>query len=505
MKSNLILILAALLVYSCAASPTIEPTRGLAQVSEPQSQEEKLFQDLWATQAPANEFMRQVGRTVSLYLRAQKYLLDFDKELTGDLNALNRSESYRKLQVLREMQETQVGYITFLYGRVIDMEQSDDPEAKKKAGNVLSSLGRYMLSNRSKLNRLAMQDVVQALRAVREERKQKSAELEGIEFKTPEEITAFLNQKEGDIGRREALAAAAQKEAVQVDPEFDQAFVDSEKAEAKAARDPQAQVNFAPNPGRSGNLMGHELPMGTFAITFDDGPHLEYTPQILKVFHDAEFKTSFFWLAKNLAGHRKVMNKAGQTIDDIVTDARKAGHTLGNHSYSHADLSKPEEVLAHLDPPTSLDKEINVSTAIDTEVYGVKPSYFRCPYGSCIFKNTTKVREMIAAQRMLHVTWTIDSLDWQDKDPASVYSRVMKQVLKNGRGIILFHDIHPQSLAASTMVVNQYFAKHRDEVKLKSISQIVRELNSLPPISPPNVPPPETPSILKWLPWGRSE
>jgi peptidoglycan/xylan/chitin deacetylase (PgdA/CDA1 family) len=515
MKSKLILILTSTLVIGCAVSPTLTPNRGIAQLSTASelAKSEKEFQDLWSSPAPAAEFLKQVERMASLYFRAQKFLLDFDAELNGDLNALNRSESYRKLQVMRGLQEAQVEKVSFLYGRLIDMEQSGEPVSVKKANLVLSSFGRYMLLNRNKLNRLAMQNVVDDLRAVRAEHKQKAAELDSIEFKSPEEITDFLNAKEGDVARREALTRAAKNEAVIIDPEFDQAFVDSEKAEAKAARDPQSEINYYPSTGRSGNLMGTELPMGTFAITFDDGPHKDWTPRILQTLQETGFKTTFFWLAKNLANHR---------MDSVVQAAKQAGHILGNHSYTHADLSKPEEVLARLTPPTSLEHEIFDSTAVDTEIYGAKPSYFRCPYGSCIFQRTAKVREMIASQRMLHITWTIDSLDWQDKDPASVYDRVLKQVTRNGRGIILFHDIHPQSYAASTMLMKNYFAQHKDEVSLRTISQIVRELNSLPVAATPTTqarplvrpqtqpqpqaqPPASTPSILNWLPWVRPE
>ncbi|UUZ55423.1 hypothetical protein LP419_06795 [Massilia sp. H-1] len=38
--------------------------------------------------------------------------------------------------------------------------------------------------------------------------------------------------------------------------------------------------------------------------------------------------------------------------------------------------------------------------------------------------------------------WNIDSLDWADPVPSSIADRVLRSVDKEGRGIILFHDIH---------------------------------------------------------------
>lgn len=484
MKTKIILSLLVLALSACASLGGSEPNRTIAQLAIDHEAtlrwQEKIFQDLLSSPTPSADFLRQMDRLTSLYFRAQKFLMDFDQEqASGDLNALNRSEPYSKLQVIRVLQEQQSELLVFLYGRLVDLKKSGNPDESKKAGAVLSNFGRYMLMNRNKLNRLAMQEFVRDLRLARAGHDKQSADLDPVTFRTPEEITNFLGEKEGELSRRDALAAAAQREAAQKDAEFDEAFAQfAASATRGAARDPQAQINFFPNTGPTGNLFGHELPIGTFALTFDDGPSWEWTPQILQELHKNGQRTTFFWLAKNLRSHG---------MDEIVQMARNDGHTLGNHSYTHADLSK-----AGVD----IQKEVVESTEVDKEIYGFRPSYFRCPYGSCIYKNVASVRKAIADLRMLHVTWSIDSLDWQDKDPASVYKRVIRQVERNGRGIILFHDIHPQSFSASRAVM-RYFRDHKDELKLRTISQIVRELNSLPQQ--------EMPAVFKWLPWGKSE
>ena len=75
---------------------------------------------------------------------------------------------------------------------------------------------------------------------------------------------------------------------------------------------------------------------------------------------------------------------------------------------------------------------------------------------------------------MLHVFWNVDTLDWQDKDPESVFKRAQKQMLQYNRGVVLFHDIHPQSVIASKKLVEWSKVQGVRWVKL---NDIVKELN----------------------------
>lgn len=482
-KIPVLFLLISALLAGCASS--LPPTdREPAQASALDLESE--FQAYWNSADPIQVLVMKVNRLVALYLRAQKILGDFDEEQKGDLSPLTSSEAYTKLQVLRVMQDDLTERVAFIYGRLVEMEQSQNPEEVKRSQKILSMFSRFMLLNRNTFKRLAMQNLVSELREIRKQKSAKATGFDGIEFSSAAEIVSFLDAKENETGRREALAAAAQKEAANRDAEFEGNLHEFKSAMAAPQRDPQA-VAFFPGAGRSGNIWGHELPMGTFALTFDDGPHKKWTPLILNALRENRQKASFFWLAKNLENHG---------MDEIVYNAKKAGHTLGNHSFTHADLNKSDAALAKLG--TDLHHEIVDSTAVDKAIYGTKPSYFRCPYGACIFKDNPRVRKMIAEQRMLHVTWTIDSLDWQDKDPASVYNRVVKAVEKHGRGIILFHDVHAQSFEASSALM-KYFRGRRNDYRLRTISEVVRELNELPQNEEP-------PPLLRWLPlpWGQS-
>ncbi len=74
---------------------------------------------------------------------------------------------------------------------------------------------------------------------------------------------------------------------------------------------------------------------------------------------------------------------------------------------------------------------------------------------------------------MIHVFWNVDSLDWQDKDPASILARVKKLMAAEKRGIILMHDIHPQTVEAVKLLLDSAAPTQRWVV----LPAIVDELN----------------------------
>ncbi|MGZ3659877.1 MAG: polysaccharide deacetylase family protein [Bdellovibrionota bacterium] len=223
-------------------------------------------------------------------------------------------------------------------------------------------------------------------------------------------------------------------------------------------REPQSLAVF-PTAAASGNIDGFNFPHGTWAITFDDGPNPQITEQDIANLTATNTKATFFWLAKNV-----------ELYPDVVKKVQAAGYPVEDHSWNHPKLDDPKD-LARLG--TNLDREINQSFALDTKVYGVKPRFFRCPYGAG-FKDPV-IRGMIAKLGMIHVRWNVDSLDWKDPSPASVQARVEQQMAVNGHGIILFHDIHTPALT----VVPNLVKKNKGKIRWVNIPQIVDELNGV--------------------------
>lgn len=191
-------------------------------------------------------------------------------------------------------------------------------------------------------------------------------------------------------------------------------------------------------PGK--NITGSNYPDYTLSLTFDDGPHKGYTPKIINNLNNEGIKATFFWLVENVVNNKP-----------LVSLAEQYDFPLENHSITHPNLTQLNDA--------KLKKEIVTSTEILNQIYRSPVQFFRCPYGAG--SNSYKIRKLIADQNLVHVLWNIDSLDWQDKNPATITQRVIKQIQLNKKGIILFHDIHPQSVEASLNVIrwakkNQY-------------------------------------------------
>ena len=81
-----------------------------------------------------------------------------------------------------------------------------------------------------------------------------------------------------------------------------------------------------------------ELPAGQIALTFDDGPHATRTARVLEILAAAGVRATFFEIGRNAAAHPEISRR-------VVA----AGHTVGSHTFSHADLPKVAEAHADSD------------------------------------------------------------------------------------------------------------------------------------------------------------
>ena len=151
------------------------------------------------------------------------------------------------------------------------------------------------------------------------------------------------------------------------------------------------------------------------AVTFDDGPN-EMTIAILDVLKKYNAKATFFCIGKNIETHPEIL---GRTIND--------GHTIGNHSYSHApffDFYNKEKVIAELEKTDDLI----------ASVLGKKTTLFRPPYGV----TNPSIRKALSETKHKTIGWNIRSLDGIIKNEKFILERIIKRI-KPG-GIVLLHD-----------------------------------------------------------------
>ncbi len=161
------------------------------------------------------------------------------------------------------------------------------------------------------------------------------------------------------------------------------------------------------------------------ALTFDDGPHGEYTPQILDILEEQQVSATFFLLGQNVPKH-----------PNIVKEIQKRNHEIGSHTHIHQELTKASR--------KELEKDIKESDEAIEKVTGEKPKYVRPPYGAA----NKAVAEVV--NRPL-IEWSVDTQDWVSKDKHNIIKQVKQGVYPGS--IILVHDIHPATIDALPEII----------------------------------------------------
>lgn len=190
-----------------------------------------------------------------------------------------------------------------------------------------------------------------------------------------------------------------------------------------------------PSSSKSGNLTGNTFPKKVWSLTFDDGPRLKRTETIVDNLYERGMKASFFMLTREAKKYTSSVN--------YVLDANME---LALHSYNHKNLNKASKEI--------MDYEIGTALSELEKAGNRKISLFRLPYGSGLRNKV--LRDTITQNKLVHVFWNVDTLDWKDKDPESILKRTIKQMKASPKssGIILFHDIHAQTVIASELVMD---------------------------------------------------
>ena len=201
---------------------------------------------------------------------------------------------------------------------------------------------------------------------------------------------------------------------------------------------PQTFTGFSPNPkstsrsevvntiggpvfwyGDRGGLNKKEI-----ALTFDDGPHAKLTQELLKTLKLHDVKATFFVLGKNAKRYPK-----------IIHDINNAGHTIANHSHNHNNLPKYSNKHG--------ENEIVSGFNAVVEVLGGIAPFFRFPYGA----KTKHLSNFLKQNDYATFFWDVDTLDWKIKNPEELLNFALSETYKMKNGIVLFHDIQPQTIA----------------------------------------------------------
>lgn len=174
--------------------------------------------------------------------------------------------------------------------------------------------------------------------------------------------------------------------------------------------------------GKSGLIVGNRAAEKCIALTFDDGPHPEYTRQILEILDRYDAKATFFVIGENAAEY-----------PELVREEAVRGHQIGNHTYTHPELKKLSEA--------AFTEELRRTQTTIEEITGTAPVLFRPPGG---YLNNMIVRTA-ASEGCTPVLWSWrqDTRDWSCPTVDCIVEKVLKN-LQDG-DIILFHDYNART------------------------------------------------------------
>lgn len=188
-------------------------------------------------------------------------------------------------------------------------------------------------------------------------------------------------------------------------------------------------------------------------LTFDDGPQVNTTHAVLAALANHCTKATFFSIGKMAVG-----------LPEIIRDVAKAGHTIGTHTWSHADLA----VKTKKNPKEAIDEiERGISAVRRAVGHGIAP-FFRFPF----LKDSPEMIAHLGSRNIAIFSMDADSFDFKIRDPAKIVKTVMDKLEKKGKGIVLMHDINPFTAKAVPMLLDELKAKGYTIVHTKAAAEV---------------------------------
>jgi len=184
-------------------------------------------------------------------------------------------------------------------------------------------------------------------------------------------------------------------------------------------------------------------------LTFDDGPWPGNTPAVLKALDDECTKALFFPIGKHATYH-----------PEILRQVLAAGHTVGAHTWSHANLNSKK--LTEQQAKDEVEKGFSaVKMAL-----GTTPSpFFRFPE----LQHNPSMVTYLGTRNIAMLSCDLDSFDFKrDSKPDKIVNTVMTKVDKLGKGIILMHDFQKNTAEALPTLLRRLKAGGYTVVQMKA-------------------------------------
>jgi peptidoglycan-N-acetylglucosamine deacetylase len=160
---------------------------------------------------------------------------------------------------------------------------------------------------------------------------------------------------------------------------------------------------------------------GEIALTFDDGPNPAWTPQLLDTLAQHNVRATFFLLGGFAQGE-----------PDLVRRIAAAGHLLGNHSWSHPDLSRTSSA--------QIREELRRTSETLAQIAGAPIRFFRPPFGA----RRPAVFRIARELELSPVLWNAMTRDWSDPSAERIARKLGEKIdrlTQSGQAVnIVMHD-----------------------------------------------------------------
>lgn len=151
------------------------------------------------------------------------------------------------------------------------------------------------------------------------------------------------------------------------------------------------------------------------AFTFDDGPHPQYTPELLNLLQDHQVKATFF-----------VLGSQAELYPDLIRRMHREGHQIGIHNYNHT--------ANWLMFPWTVRRDHMERTAdIIESIIGERPNHYRPPWG------LMNGFDFFHSKAYRTVLWSLKVGDWRNKNCRKKMKKVLLTKITDG-SVILLHD-----------------------------------------------------------------
>ena len=162
------------------------------------------------------------------------------------------------------------------------------------------------------------------------------------------------------------------------------------------------------------------------ALTFDDGPNESLTLRLLDLLAEHQVKATFFLIGRYVAKQA-----------EVVRHIAKAGHIIGNHTYSHPNLIFCSEI--------TVAREITDTAKAINDAVGEHSRLFRPPFGG----RRPSVLRAVRAMGLTPIMWSVTCYDWRASASAASIARcAQRQINRKAGNVILLHDGGHKALGA---------------------------------------------------------